>query len=118
MVLEIVYVIFKIYALPYRHPIFYLKLVGDFLYLIAVIMLAFMQRDNHCEEVSQTVPLTILICMILFVIFYLISMILTLLFTLFDRKPDPLELVLIPRPIIKKASVVAPPIVEEDDVSL
>lgn len=41
MVIETIYILFKIYCRPYRSIWYFLKIVGDLAYLIAIALLAF-----------------------------------------------------------------------------
>jgi hypothetical protein len=49
MGVEIAYILLKLAAHPYRHWSFYIKLLGDCLYLAAVCLLLFAQDYEGCE---------------------------------------------------------------------
>jgi hypothetical protein len=82
LIIEVFYIAFKLAVRPYRRRVFWFKLAGDILYLLAIILLIIFQMTifkNPCEKYPEAIGLIIFIMIVLFIIFYLISFLLSLL---------------------------------------
>lgn len=80
--LETIYILMKLLIRPYRHIVFWLKLIGDLCYYLALLLLIHFKMSvdfGVCRDVNEDnlYSTTMVILIWLFIIFYIISVLIS-----------------------------------------